>query len=150
MGVRPLPNEQSLLRAMQVQGVLGTKLASPFATTVVLTSVYCNLAMEPALFTVTKLVPSRDQKFVCAGGASLHTYAGAGGSGGSLRWRADRSSASWSNWRQQHSLYFSWVRSLDASTDANARLILHVRLRALNALAWAFVKGKKVTAPKMV
>jgi len=50
--------------SMGAQGVLGTKLASPFATTVVLTSVYCNIALDPALFTFTKLVPAREDKFI--------------------------------------------------------------------------------------
>ena len=48
--------------SMGLQGIMGKRINSQFATTVVLTSVWCELVADPKLFTLTKAVTSRDHK----------------------------------------------------------------------------------------
>lgn len=48
--------------SMGLQGIMGKRINSPFATTVVLTSVWCELLADPALFNLRKAVAARDRK----------------------------------------------------------------------------------------
>jgi len=48
--------------SMGLQGIMGKRINSQFATTVVLTSVWCELVADPKLFTLRKRVISRDHK----------------------------------------------------------------------------------------
>ena len=48
--------------SMGLQGIMGKRINSQFATTVVLTSVWCELVADPKLFNVRGRVISRDHK----------------------------------------------------------------------------------------
>lgn len=48
--------------SMGLQGIMGKRINSQFATTVVLTSVWCELVADPKLFNLRKPVVSRDHK----------------------------------------------------------------------------------------
>ena len=50
--------------SMGLQGIMGKKINSQFATTVVLTSVWCELMADPKLFSLRKRVISRDHKIL--------------------------------------------------------------------------------------
>ncbi|KAF9788687.1 hypothetical protein BJ322DRAFT_1106658 [Thelephora terrestris] len=62
--------------SMGLQGIMGKRINSPFATTVVLTSVWCELVADPKLFNVSKLVPSRDQKAIAIFALFLGAFIG--------------------------------------------------------------------------
>jgi len=106
--------------AMGAQGVIGTKLGSQYATTVVLTSLYCALAVEPTLLDPRKWlqpVKARDHKLIAIlmliiGGFVSRALIGQIGSAGTLG--------------------------------------IGAGLRVLCAMIWMITKTKKVDGPKAV
>ena len=50
--------------SMGLQGIMGKRINSQFATTVVLTSVWCELMADPKLFNLRKRIISRDHKIL--------------------------------------------------------------------------------------
>ncbi|EGO03244.1 hypothetical protein SERLA73DRAFT_23921, partial [Serpula lacrymans var. lacrymans S7.3] len=50
--------------SMGLQGIMGKRLNTQFTTTVVLTTTWCELMVEPSLFHIRRLVKSRDHKAV--------------------------------------------------------------------------------------
>ncbi|KAM5534719.1 hypothetical protein V8D89_011583 [Ganoderma adspersum] len=50
--------------SMGLQGIMGKRVNTQFATTVVLTTVWCELMADPKLFTFNKIVISRDHKVI--------------------------------------------------------------------------------------
>jgi len=78
--------------SMGAQGTVGNKLGSQFATTVVLTSLFCQLGTEPSLLqprAFTKMIPARDNKIVAIlllfiGGIIARALVGQIGAAGTL------------------------------------------------------------------
>lgn len=62
--------------SMGLQGIMGKRISSPFATTVVLTSVWCELVADPKLFNVTRLVAARDHKALAVFALFLGAFSG--------------------------------------------------------------------------
>lgn len=62
--------------SMGLQGIMGKRINSQFATTVVLTSVWCELVADPKLFNLRKRVTSRDHKTLAIFGLFLGAFAG--------------------------------------------------------------------------
>jgi hypothetical protein len=60
--------------SMGLQGIMGKRINSQFATTVVLTSVWCELIADPKLFTLRKSVVSRDHKFLAISALFLGAF----------------------------------------------------------------------------
>lgn len=50
--------------SMGLQGIMGKRVNTQFATTIVLTTVWCELMADPKLFKLTRRVVSRDHKIV--------------------------------------------------------------------------------------
>jgi hypothetical protein len=74
--------------SMGLQGIMGKRINSQFATTVVLTSVWCELVADPKLFNL-KRVTSRDHKILAISSLFLGAFIGRAilaqiGSGGAL------------------------------------------------------------------
>lgn len=62
--------------SMGLQGIMGKRINSQFATTVVLTSVWCELVADPKLFNLRKGVVSRDHKALAIFGLFLGAFTG--------------------------------------------------------------------------
>lgn len=61
---------------MGLQGIMGKRISSPFATTVVLTSVWCELGADPHLFGFTRTIASRDLKVLAIFALFLGAFLG--------------------------------------------------------------------------
>lgn len=61
--------------SMGLQGIMGKRVNTQFATTIVLTTVWCELMADPALFTA-KLVRSRDLKVLAVSALFLGGFVG--------------------------------------------------------------------------
>lgn len=75
--------------SMGLQGIMGKRISSPFATTVVLTSVWCELLADSKLFNLRKAIASRDHKALAVFSLFLGAFIGRAllaqiGSGGAL------------------------------------------------------------------
>lgn len=62
--------------SMGLQGIMGKRINSQFATTVVLTSVWCELVADPKLFSLRKAVTSRDHKILAIFALFLGAFLG--------------------------------------------------------------------------
>ncbi|TFK97982.1 hypothetical protein BDV98DRAFT_513005 [Pterulicium gracile] len=62
--------------SLGLQGIMGKRLNTQFTTTVVLTTVWCELMCEPELFKLRHLVKSRDLKVAAAMSLFLGGFAG--------------------------------------------------------------------------
>lgn len=61
--------------SMGLQGIMGKRINSQFATTVVLTSVWCELVADPKLLNLKKRIISRDHKLLAISGLFLGAFA---------------------------------------------------------------------------
>lgn len=61
--------------SMGLQGIMGKRINSQFATTVVLTSVWCELVADPKLFNLRRIT-SRDHKALAIFGLFLGAFTG--------------------------------------------------------------------------
>jgi hypothetical protein len=62
--------------SMGLQGIMGKRISSQFATTVVLTSVWCELIADAKLFSLRKVVASRDHKILAIFALFLGAFLG--------------------------------------------------------------------------
>jgi len=62
--------------SMGLQGIMGKRINSQFATTVVLTSVWCELVADPKLLSLRKGIVSRDHKALAILGLFLGAFIG--------------------------------------------------------------------------
>lgn len=62
--------------SMGLQGIMGKRINSQFATTVVLTSVWCELVADPKLFNLRRGIISRDHKVLAISGLFLGAFTG--------------------------------------------------------------------------